>query len=252
MADKYQAPIVKKAFQILSIISEAEKGIGISDLSKELNISKGTVHGVTLALEEVGAIARDPLTKKLSLGWAIIEMGNKGLSRIPLLQAARNRMERLVQETGETSFLGVLRDNHVVILEVIESAKDLKITSPRGTKLSLSAGATGKLFLAFMEKRSALKYLNSKKLVKYTNNSITSLERYLEELKEVRSKGYAIDREEYLQGVTAVAALIKTQAHPMAAIWTVGFSSSVTDDRLKLVVERTVAAADAISGDLAN
>jgi IclR family KDG regulon transcriptional repressor len=250
MSTKYQAPIVKKAFQMLAAISEADRGVGISELSKELGISKGTVHGITVALEEVGAIKRDPLTKKLSLGYAVIELGKRGLSRIPLIDVARNRMDELVRETDETVFLGALRDDHVVILDMVESSKELKITSPAGTKLSLSAGATGKLFLAHMDRRSALKYLSSRKLVQYTKNSITELESYIKEIDEVRLKGFAIDREEYLQGVTAVAALVRTEVHPLVAIWTVGFSSSMAENRMQFVVERTLTAADAISKDL--
>ena len=55
----YQAPIVKKAFQILSLIAGEEKQRTISDLARELGISKSTVHGITRALEEVGALIRE-------------------------------------------------------------------------------------------------------------------------------------------------------------------------------------------------
>ena len=62
--------------------------------------------------------------------------------------------------------------------------------------------------------------------------------------------GFAIDREEYLQGVKAVAAIIKTEGTILAAIWMVGFSSSLTEDKMQYVTERTLKAADAISRDL--
>jgi IclR family KDG regulon transcriptional repressor len=132
----------------------------------------------------------------------------------------------------------------------VESNKELKITSPRGTKIPLTAGATGKLFLAYMGKRNTLRYLTARGLVKYTENTITDIERYLNEIKEVRKKGFATDREEYLRGVKAVAALIKTEGPLLAAIWVVGFSSSFTDDTMQYVIERTLNAADAISRDL--
>jgi DNA-binding IclR family transcriptional regulator len=73
MAEKYQAPIVKKAFQILRLISDTERGLGISELAKSLGISKGTVHGVTSALEEAGAIIRNPLNKRYNLGYTIVD-----------------------------------------------------------------------------------------------------------------------------------------------------------------------------------
>ena len=176
MPAKYRAPSVTKAFQILALISDADRGLGISELAKRLGICKGTVHGITLALEEMGAILRDPRTKKYSLGYTIVELGKKGLTRAPLREVARKHMEELVEETDQTVFLGVLRNDHVFILDSVESASELKITSPSGAKLPLSAGATGKLFLAHMDREAALEYLNTKGLVEYTGNSITELE----------------------------------------------------------------------------
>ena len=234
----------------MRLISDTDRGLGISELAKSLGISKSTVHGITSALEEIGVIIRNPLNKRYSLGYTIVELSKKGLSRIPLREVARRHMEGLVEETGETVFLGIPKDEHILILDVVESNKELKITSPSGTKISLSAGATGKLFLAYMEEKSALRYLTSRGLVKYTENTITDLEDYLQEMKEVRRKGFATDYEEYLQGVKAVAALIKTEGPLLAAIWVVGFSSSLTEDKMQYAIERALNSADALSRDL--
>ncbi len=250
MVAKYQAPSVRKAFQILELISNSDRGLGISKLAKSLGISKGTVHGITSALEETGAIIRNPFTKRYNLGYALLELGKKGLSRMPLREVARQHMEELVAETDETVFLGILRDDHILILDVAESTKELKITSPSGTKIPLTAGAAGKVFLAYMEESSALRYLTAKGLVKYTENSITDLDGYLGELTEVRKKGFATDREEYLQGVKAVAAPVWTEGPVLAAIWVVGFSSSISEDKIRYIIERTLVAADGISQDL--
>ncbi|MFW6147899.1 MAG: IclR family transcriptional regulator [Thermodesulfobacteriota bacterium] len=246
----YQAPSVRKAFQILEIISEADRGLGISDLAKKMEISKGTVHGITAALEEVGAIIRNPFTKRYTLGFRMMELGNRGLSRIPLRDTARRQMVELADETGENVFLGIQREDYILILDVVESAEDFKITSPSGTKIPLTAGATGKLFLAVMEEKNALNYLRSSGLPKYTQNSVTDLESYFKELREIREKGYATDNEEYLQGVRAVAALIKTEEPVLAAIWVVGFSSSLTNEKMPEVLKRTLHAVDSISRDL--
>lgn len=250
MSNRYRAPTVIKAFQMLSAISRAKHGLGISELAKKLKISKGTVHGVTLALEEMGVLVRDPLTKKFSIGYAIIEMGTRGLKQMPLREAAREPMRILAEETEESVFLGVLRDDHVLILEMVESSKELKITSPIGTKLPLVAGATGKLFLANMDRKDALIHLTTSGLKEYTKNSITDLDKYVSQMDEVLEQGYAIDSEEYLQGVRAVAVRIKTQNHPLVAIWTVGFSSSIIDKKLDYIIEKTKKAADAISDSL--
>ncbi len=99
MAEKYQAPIVKKAFQILRLISDTDRGLKISELSRDLGISKSTVHGITTALEELGAIIRDPLTKKFSLGFTLFELGRAAYSRIDIKDLARPFMEKLMEKT---------------------------------------------------------------------------------------------------------------------------------------------------------
>ena len=105
--------------------------------------------------------------------------------------------------------------------------------------------------MAYTDEKRALEYLHTKGLPKYTENSITDLDAYLEEIKKVRKQGFATDREEYLQGVNAVAALIRSHGPFLAAIWVVGFSSSITEDRMEYIIGRTIAAAGAISQDLA-
>lgn len=225
-------------------------GVGISEIAKRLGISKSTVHGLTAALEEMGVIIRNPTNKRYCLGYTIVELGKKGLSRIPLRELSRRHIEELEEEIGETVFLGILRDDYIFILDTVESKKKLKITAPIGTKMSLSSGAIGKLFLAFMEENRVLRYLTAKGLTRYTENTITDLDKYLAEIEEVRKKGYAIDHEEYLQEVRAVAAIIKPQGAPLGAIWVVGFSSSLTDDKMEYTIKRTMKAADVISQDL--
>ncbi len=250
MTEKYSAPSVKKAFHILKLLADNDQGLGISELAKSLGISKSTVHGITAAMEEIGVVIRNPLNKRYTLGYTIVELGKKGLARIPLRQVARRHLEWLVDETGESVFLGILRDHHIFILEVADSNRDLKITSPSGSKIPLTAGAPGKLFLARMEEKTAGRYLSERGLIKYTDNTITDPEEYARELRKVRDQGFATDYEEYLQGVNAVAALIDTGAPLLSAIWVVGFSSSFTKEKMPQITEKTLVAASAISRDL--
>ena len=250
MAEKYQAPSVKKAFHILEVLSETDQGLGISELAKRLEISKSTVHGITAAMEDIGVIVRNPLNKRYTLGYAIVELGKKGLARIPLREVSRRHLEWLVDETEESVFLGILRDHHIFILDVAEGTRDMKITSPSGTKIPLTAGAPGKLFLAHMGRKETERYLAERPLTRYTDNTIVDFDKYYEELKRVREQGFATDYGEYLQGVNAVAALIKTDPSIRAGIWVVGFSSSLSEEKMSILAEKTLNAATAIALDL--
>ena len=250
MTEKYQAPSVKKAFHILKLLAETDQGLGISDLANRLGIGKSTIHGITAAMEDMGVIIRNPLNKRYTLGYTIVELGKKGLARIPLREVSKRHLEWLVDETGESVFLGILRDHHIFILDVAESTRDMKITSPSGTKIPLTAGAPGKLFLSQMGRKETESYLAERPLIRYTDNTIVDFDEYCEELKRVREQGFATDYGEYLQGVNAVAALIKTDESLRAGIWVVGFSSSLSEEKMPHVIEKILAAAVAIAEDL--
>ena len=247
MVNHYKAPIVKKAFKVLRLIARNPHGVTLSDLARELGIGKSTVHGIVSALEEEGAIMRDPLTKKFALGVTLFELGRSAHARIDLKDAARPFMEELMAHIQESVFLGVRNVDHVTILDIVESTQNLKITSPIGTMIPLLAGATGKLFLSAMPEKQVTELLRVKGLPRYTEHTITDQRRYLQEIRKVRRDGVAFDDEEYISGVRAAAAPIKTGGQPVSAIWVVGFKPSMSDEKMQQLVAHMKSAADGIS-----
>lgn len=242
----YFAPSVKKAFEILRLVSASKDGIGISDIARGLGMAKSTVHGMTSALEEIGAVLRDPATKRYTLGFTLFELGKNAYSQIDLKDLARPVAEELMERTHASVFLGVLNWDHVTILDVVEPRTELKITAPIGTTLPLLAGAAGKVFLSRMNEEEAGKIIKTKGLTQFTENSITSPERYLEEIRAARENGFATDDEEYILGVRAVAAPVQKAAPLLSAIWVVGLKASLDEQRMKLLTQYTVDAARAI------
>lgn len=247
MSRRYQAPTVRKAFQILELVSANASMLTLSDISRRLDISKSTVHGIAAALEEVGALVRDPATRRYAPGMTLYEMGLAAHSRIDLKDVARPHMEELAGRTQESVFLGTRSGEHVLVLDIVESAQELKITSPVGTRIPLLAGATGKAFLSAMSEERALGILRSRRLTAYTHRTITDPERYVDEIREARRRGYALDDEEYISGVRAVASSIPGDGPSPSAIWVVGFSARITGEKMVRIGRETRRAAEAIS-----
>jgi len=244
---KYGAPSVKKAFGILGAISSSKEGLGVSELAKNLRMAKSTVHGMTSALEEVGAVMRDPLTKKYKLGFTLLEIGRSAYAQIDLKTSARPVIEDLMEKTQASVFLGILIDGHVTILDIVESRQDLKITAPVGSTIPLFAGAVGKVFLASMDEEHAAGIIKSNGLPRFTANSIIDTKLYFKELVQVREKGYAVDDEEYILGVWAVASPLVGLGQLRSAIWAVGFKASLDEKKMKAITGETQKAAKTIS-----
>lgn len=242
----YSAPSVQKAFKILHTIADSSAGLGVSDLAKQLKIGKSTVHGIASSLEALGVLVRDPVDKRFNIGYALLELGRKAYGRIEWREIARLPMERLMEKVGETIFLGIMNGDHITILDVVESHHEMKITSPPGTRLPLLAGATGKVFLSQLDEKKAREILQKVALMRFTPKSVTDPKVFLKQVEETRARGYAIDDEEYLIGVRAIAAPIRTVSLAPAAIWAVGFTSSLNDQKMKRVVPEIQEAAQDI------
>jgi len=244
---RYGAPSVRKAFEILGALSSSKEGLGISEIARGLKMAKSTVHGMTSTLEELGAVTRDPYTKRYRLGFRLFELGRSAYSQIDLKTSARPVMERLMEETQTSVFLGVLNWDHVTVLDIVESRQDLKITAPIGATIPLFAGAVGKVFLASMEEAQSEKIIRSKGLTRFTQNTIVDPDLYHQELRRVRNVGYAVDDEEYILGVRAVASPVGGVGQLMSAIWVVGFKAGLDEKKMETLITLTKKAADDIS-----
>jgi DNA-binding IclR family transcriptional regulator len=151
-----------------------------------------------------------------------------------------------MEKTQVSVFLGILNRDHVTILDIVESRQDLKITAPIGATIPLFAGAVGKVFLASMEEKQTEEIIRLKGLTRFTENTIVDLEHYNQELKSVRKHGYAVDDEEYIMGVRAVASPIIAVGQLMSAIWVVGFKAGLDEKKMKALIKATKKAAEDI------
>jgi DNA-binding IclR family transcriptional regulator len=84
-------------------------------------------------------------------------------------------------------------------------------------------------------------------LPRFTDNSIIDTVSYYKELKQVSQQGFAVDDEEYILGVRAVAAPLMGLGQLRSAIWIVGFKASLDDKKMKALTGETHRAAREIS-----
>jgi len=243
----YDAPIVRKAVEVIKLIVKEHRPLGTTDIARSLALSKSTAFGILKSLEEQGILVKDPFSKKFSTGNALFELAKRIVRSTDLAVEARPCLARLVEAVDETVFLGVREGDAVTVVDVVEARKDLRISSQIGTRIDITAGVVGKIFLSTMDDGEIVELLSLKGLPRYTDKSIVDAGRYLEEVSRTRAQGYAVDLEEYLKGVTAVAALIYSGHFPIAAAWVVGFTSSMADEKLQRIISALKTTAQEIS-----
>jgi DNA-binding IclR family transcriptional regulator len=251
-APAYEAPAVQKAFELLAMVADSAEGLGVSELSTALGYSKGTIHGIVQALLKAGVLDQSPQRKKLFLGPAIVELAFKSRSYRRTIQLAQPLLDHLRDRVGQTVFLGMLSRSRVMIIAAAEASNPLKISSPPGTSLPVLAGALGKMFLSQFDDKKALQLISRYGLTRYTQKSITDGQAYLKELARVRREGYAVDDEEYLPGVRAVAFSLGNHRGLSLALWAVGFAGSMDRQAMPGIVREVLETAEKLKASLHN
>lgn len=160
----YNAPILKKAIDILRLLIKEYQPLGVAEIARMVSVSKSTAYGILRSFQEEGFVTKDDITKKYTIGKEMMRLSKLVFKGQDLISIVRPFLERLVQLVDETVFLGVREYDAVKVIDVIEAKKDLKISSPIGTKLPITAGAIGKIFLSTMENEEVLTFISEKGL----------------------------------------------------------------------------------------
>jgi DNA-binding IclR family transcriptional regulator len=256
----YSAPIVSKALRVLKMIVSSQKNPGISEIAANLSLAKSTTHGILAALETTGWVLRDPITRKYTCGHAVKDLAANADVRISLIDQARPYLEKLSSEIDEDIFLGMCTGQQLLILDQIESSRELKIRARPGARISKFAGAVGKLFLAYHDSEAVEKIVTSNPLPAFTADSVTDPEQYMADLELIREAGVASDMGEYLPNVWAVAVPIfygkKNRRRMVAGFWVVGINTEESISRMELAErlgkEAGAAISRAISANIEN
>ncbi len=240
----YGAPAVVRAFALLRIVADAKRPLSLSGLARKLGCGKSTMHGLLKALTATGALNR--IGKNYVMGPAIAALTLKDWNILKLKEMTKPVLAKLRDKTEETVFLGAFGISKSTIIATKEALKPLKITAPEGTEIPLQAGAAGKIFLSQMSSDALKNFIQRYGLPKYTTNTITDPKAYREALQKARETGYAIDNEEYLSGVRAVAASIGNSRGLPMAVWFAGFKSAMENGITQDKINHTMEAAETL------
>jgi len=202
---KKRESTLDRAIKVLEYLADSQEKRSMSDIAHDLNIPNGTAYNILKSLENNQLIERDPSSKRYNLGFKLFQLGNK----VDYIRELRNIsmpfMRELTAETGETSQLGIIFEDNLYFLEIIEAPKNKKTRGTVGLSLPLHAPAAGKVLLAFQPEEKRIELIENIELKAFNLNTITDSAELEEELAEIRENGYAVDREEVFLGTTCLA-----------------------------------------------
>ena len=199
---------VDHALDVLEAFHGEEEELGITELSRRLKLHKNNIFRILATLENRGYIDQNNSTDNYRLGLGALELGQTYIRHTGLLRIARPVMEELNRKVNENVYIGILKDRYAFYLDVVESNHTVRVLSRVGCRIPTYCAAIGKAQLAFETPETINEVLGKKELKKFTPNTIADREKILEHLIVVKEVGYAVDDEEWDEGVRCVGAPI--------------------------------------------
>ena len=197
-----------------------------------LDFPKSTVHHILYTFLPHDYVAKDPETRKYSLGFKFLEIGMRILDNIDIRRIARRYLRELHDECKEAVHLAILREGKVIYIDKIDTPGGLSLATYIGFATDPHAAAGGKVLLSELSSREIASIYQDGPLKVYGKNTITNLDQLLGELSKVKDQGYAIDDEEYYEGVRCVAAPIRAGGEIAAALSITGSIFTMTMERI--------------------
>jgi len=246
-AAAYNVRVIERAMCILGCFDDEHPERGLSEIAQMVNLPAPTVLRILATLQSAGYVERSAGGQKYRLGPRLVEMGLSILRRLPVRREAKPFMVELARRFEETCDLSVFTGSDMLCVEVAQSERTLRIAANAGYRSPLHCTASGKAFLAHIPSEEAIAMLSTR-LQRYTERTLTSPQRVMEQLAEIRVRGYAIDDAEFRPEVRAVAAaILDREGRAIAAIGIPAPVGRMDDERLHEIGTALVEVAREIS-----
>jgi len=231
------APAVSYALDLLTLLCESAEPMALSEISRQMNLNKSMVSRILSTLAENNWVTREEGKHgRYRLTLKPFSLFSNALQNISIYASAFPVLHEIWKATKKTVYLGVLKDDKVCYVQVIESTKNVRVASAVGAEYPLHCTAPGKVLLAHMDEKFLQEYIE-KGLQPNTKNTITEERAFLAELDKVRNDGYALDNEEYANGIVCCAAPVFDYTNKIQGV--IGVTSSTVYGDAQALLQRT-------------
>jgi len=178
---------LKKVIDILDYLSDAEREMGVTELSLKLNLPKSTVYRILKDLLEYSIVEQEKDTSRYRIGLRLLKYSNSLLRSFDLRQIVKPILKKICNETGETTLLTVWKNNQGVCIDSIFSSQNINtnLFVEIGREMPFHCTAGSKIILANQPIEDIKRIISKEPLLRYTPNTITGTEELLLHLLEI-------------------------------------------------------------------
>ncbi len=250
--------VIQTVNHALRLLEEfrAEDELGVTELSRRLNLHKNNVFRLLATLEQRGYIEQSSANERYRLGAKCLELGETFCRSHSMLDQARPILRSLAEEVGETTHLAQMSSFDVVHVDAQVYHRSILTPSRVGQRLPVHCTALGKVLLGLAPERCRQSYDEAlaagREIAPRTRATIVDPAKLFEHVRTVAGQGYALDVEECEEGLSCAAAPVYDRTGlAVAALSVSGPSFRLgTDELLRNIIPKVTASADRLSREL--
>jgi DNA-binding IclR family transcriptional regulator len=246
----YKVQALNRAFAVLDLLGESDTPLGLAQVALSLQLHKSTAHRFLMVLEQHRMVERTA-NGKFRLGLRLFDLGNRAIEQYDLRDRSQPHLRRLVAETEETAHLCILEGAHVIYIDKIEPTRSVRMITRIGASNPVHCTSVGKAMLAFLPEDRLSDLLARTRFERFTHRTIVTPEALRAEIEKTRRRGYAVDDEEFEEGLRCIAVpVLDAQRLPVAAVSVSGPSFRVTAQKLPSIANHLLQCVRGISADM--
>lgn len=205
MTEENRIPTNLRTLLILEVIGRSDRAMTPTEINHQIGLPKQTVHRLVTTLEKEGFLAKEadgkhyrPTRRLRLLGAGLLHASRVHITRHQVLKNVASQVKEAVnfvvpEETG------------MHYLDRIDTDWPFRIQLPVGTNVPFHCTASGKTFMASLSKSARKKFVMGLQLEKLTDKTHISPDTLLDDLALCAKRGYALDSEEFMDGMVAIA-----------------------------------------------
>lgn len=185
------ASVLLNGLRVLESFSLTEPVLGVTEIARRVDLHKSSVSRILATLERAGYVERDVGTGRFRLGLGLIALTGPLLANLDVRRVAQPELEELTRRTLETSALMVWNGYESVVVEQVQSPKEVKHTASVGTRYDTYQSASVQVFMSEMPPAEVQLLFERRRLV--GPDAADAVQAYLDELSDARGRGYAVN-----------------------------------------------------------
>jgi len=229
---------LERGLAILSSFNSDRPLIGVSELSRDLDLSRSTAHRYISTLAQLGYLHQDRESKRYRLGPKVLDLGFSAINSMDVREISAPHLRQLSDETGYTVNLAILDGTDIVYIERCRTSRpgqrEIDLNLHVGARLPAYCTAMGKAILAFLPEERCEELIARIDFAPRGPNTVTDPQAFREELARIRASGVALNDEELAYGLRSIASPIRSESGEAVAA-------------LNLAVHRTMASAEELT-----